>query len=222
MTIGIWVGPPRRATVLAMTRRLVWCGHLVWILMAGNALLGFVVPGFHPLAQTISEVALAAPGFAWTHRVLDVLVGLAMCSFAAGLQCAVRKRISLAALATGALGVAFASAGVWTLESGLHLLYNLSIIQIIVPIAQALEFKDDIRSTRYETYSLLVSFFHLLMLWALGAGFVPLPWLGLAQRVWAIVMVSWFGVAAHLLTAAMRHQTLRARDAMTSARSPAA
>lgn len=222
MTIGIWVGSPRHATVLAMTRRLLWCGHLVWIVMTGNALLGFVVPGFHPLAQTISEVARAAPVFAWTHRALDVLVGLAMCAFAAGLQCAVHKRISLAALATGALGAAFASAGVWTLDSRLHLLYNLSIIQIVVPIAQALEFKDDLRSTRYETYSLLVSLFHLLMVWAIFAGFVPQACSGLVQRIWAIVMVSWFGVAAHMLTAAMRHQTLPARDAMTSTRSPAA
>ena len=168
--------------------------------MTANALLGFIVPGFHPMTQSISEVALAAPGFAWTHRALDVLVGLAMCVFAAGLQCAVRKRLSLAAIATGALGISFASAGVWTLESGLHLLYNLSIVQIVVPIAMALEFKNEIRSARFETFSLLVSFVHVLMVWALFAGFVPLAWFGLAQRMWAVVMVSWFGVAAHVLT----------------------
>lgn len=86
-----------------MSRRLLQCGHLVWILMTVNALLGFAVPGFHPLAQTISEVGHAAPAFAWTHRILDLLVGLAMCLFAIGLQLACRKPISLSAIVTGLL-----------------------------------------------------------------------------------------------------------------------
>jgi hypothetical protein len=183
-----------------MSRRLLQHGHLVWILMTVNALLGFVVPGFHPLAQTISEVANAEPAFAWTHRILDLLVGLAMCLFAVGLQATCRKPLSLSAIATGLLGASFASAGVWTLENPLHLLYNLSIFQIVVPVAAALEFKDELRSTRFETFSLLVSFVHVLMFWAIFAGFIPLPCFGLVQRLWALVLVGWFGVAAHVLT----------------------
>jgi hypothetical protein len=69
----------------------------------------------------------------------------------------------------------------------------------VVPIAQALEFKNEIRAARFEVFSLLVSFVHVLMVWAL--------------------MVSWFGVAAHVLT---RRGASPSVTRGTSSRSPAA
>ncbi|GGD54734.1 DUF998 domain-containing protein [Lacimicrobium alkaliphilum] len=178
---------------------LIKQGHLVWIFSIINIGLGVVIPGFDFFAKSISHVALEAPVFAYIHRVADIVIGLSMCLFALGIQVSSPGRFSVAMLSTLLLGISMISAGIWTLESPLHLLYNLSIFMIIVPMAFALEFKNTIRSETFENFSVAVTLLHVFMFWMIYAGFIPSELNGLIQRIWAIPTMGWFGVAAYML-----------------------
>lgn len=84
-------------------------------------------------------------------------------------------------------------------ESPLHLLYNLSIFLIIVPIVFALEFKKEIDMPSFETYCLITSFIHVFVFWCIYAGFIPREYNGLVQRIWSVITMGWYGIAAYLL-----------------------
>lgn len=173
--------------------------HLIWLVSIINIGIGFVITGFNPVAQSISEVALEAPIFAYTHRLADIVIGLSMCVFGVALNAISFKKISFSMISIGLLGASMISAGVWTLESPLHLLYNLSIFMIIIPVVFALEFKEELDSPSFETFCLATSFVHVFIFWLIYAGFIPQEYNGLVQRLWAILTMGWFGIAAHLL-----------------------
>lgn len=170
--------------------------HLVWLVSIVNIGIGFFISGFNPLAQSISEVALEAPAFTYTHRLADIVIGASMCGFGIALNMLSRKWLTFSMISICLLGLSMASAGIWTLENPLHLLYNLSIFMTIAPVVCALEFKEKINSPRFETLCLSVSFIHVFMFWCIYAGFIPSEYNGLIQRVWAVTM-GWFGVAAY-------------------------
>ena len=173
--------------------------HLIWIVSIINIGLGLVIPDFNTTRQTISEVALEAPVFAITHRLADVVIGLSMCGFAIGIARITPSRLSSAALTAFLFGIGMISAGIWTLESPLHLLYNLSIVMIALPIALALEFKTERQPTVFETLCVTMTLVHTLMFWLIYAGFIPHDYNGLIQRLWAAPTMAWFGLAAHWL-----------------------
>ena len=178
---------------------LVKQGHIIWVASIINIGLGVVIPGFDFFSKSISHVALESPIFAYTHRVADIVIGLSMCGFSIGVYQITQSRFSAAALSSFLLGISMISAGIWTLETPLHLLYNLSIFMIIVPMAFALEFKNTIKSSVFENFSVAVTVLHVFMFWLIYAGFIPQELNGLIQRLWAIPTMGWFGVAAHML-----------------------
>lgn len=47
-----------------------------------NIFIGLFVSGYSVTSQHISELALEAEFFAYSHRLADVLIGLSMCLFA--------------------------------------------------------------------------------------------------------------------------------------------
>lgn len=169
--------------------------HIIWIASIVNIGLGFVIPDFNVLAKSISHVALEAPIFAYTHRTMDIVIGLSMCVFAFSLLKMSPSKISMASLTTFLLGCSMISAGIWTLDSPLHLLYNLSIFMILIPVCTALEFKNVIKSTSFEACCVLLSFLHVAMFWLIYAGFIPSEYNGLVQRLWAVPTMGWFGYA---------------------------
>ena len=172
--------------------------HIVWLVSIINIGIGMVIPDFDFMAKSISHVALESPVFAYTHRSADIVIGLSMCIFAVGVYSYI-KRFSSTSLSSFLLGISMISAGVWTLETPLHLLYNLSIFMIIVPMSFALDFKNIINSRAFENFSVLVTLLHVFMFWFIYAGFIPQEINGLIQRLWAIPTMGWFGIAAHLL-----------------------
>ncbi len=186
--------------VSRMTSVLLIQAHLVWIVSIYNIGIGFFIAGFNPIVQSISEVALEAPAFAYTHRLADIVIGASMCGFALALNFLSSRRLTFSMISISLLGLSMVSAGIWTLESPLHLLYNLSFFMIVAPIACALEFKEMLDSRRFETLCLSVSFLHVFMFWCIYAGFIPAEYNGLVQRTWAIVTMGWFGVAAYAFT----------------------
>lgn len=177
----------------------VYQAHAVWIVSIVNIGLGFFIPGFDVLGKSISHVALEAPAFAYTHRVADVVIGASMCLFALGINGISGKKTSFSMLTIGLLGLSMVSAGIWTLESPLHLLYNLSIFMILSPVVFALEFRERLKSPGFETFCLGLGFLHVSMFWAIYAGFIPSEYNGLVQRIWAVPTMGWFGVAVWAL-----------------------
>ena len=173
--------------------------HLIWIVSIVNIGIGIFIPGFDFVSKSISYVALEAPIYAYTHRVADIIIGLSMCGFAISIQLKSTNRFSSAMLATLLFGISMISAGIWTLETPLHLLYNLSIFMIIAPIAFALEFKNIIKSSAFESVCVAVTVLHVFMFWLIYAGFIPQEFNGLIQRLWAIPTMGWFGIAAYKL-----------------------
>ena len=182
-----------------MKKVLVKQAHLVWIASIYNIGIGFFISGFNPIAQSISEVALEAPFFAYTHRLADIVIGISMCLFAVAVYLLHPKKLTLSMVSIMLLGASMISAGVWTLESPLHLLYGLSIFMIIIPVVFALEFNWMLNSDKFLNFCLLLSFIHVLMFWLIYAGFIPNEYNGLIQRIWAIPTMGWFGWAAHIL-----------------------
>jgi hypothetical protein len=178
--------------------------HVVWLVSIVNIGIGFFIPGFNAVANSISAVALEAPAFAFTHRLADIVIGCSMSLFAFGLHALSRKRVALSSISCFLLGLSFISAGIWTLETPLHLLYNLSIVMILVPIASALELKHVLRSQRFENLCLAVSSIHLFMFWCIYAEFIPQQFGGAIQRVWSAVLTGWFGVAASITSSRFR------------------
>lgn len=173
-------------------------GHIIWLASIINIGIGIVIPGFDFVAKSISHVALEAPIYAYVHRIADIVIGLSMCLFAIGIQ-KHAMRFSAAVLSCFCLGLSMISAGIWTLETPLHLLYNLSIFMIIVPMSFALEFKNAINSKTFENISVSVTVLHVSMFWLIYAGFIPQEVNGLVQRLWAIPTMGWFGVAVSYL-----------------------
>ena len=174
--------------------------HIIWIASIVNIGIGFIIPEFNVLAKSISHVALESPIFAYTHRAMDVIIGVSMCTFAFGLFKMSPYKFSVATLTTFLLGCSMISAGIWTLKSPLHLLYNLSIFMILIPVCAALEFKNIINSSKFEIYCVLLALIHVLMFWLIYAGFIPQSYNGLVQRLWAVPTMGWFGYAAWQLT----------------------
>ncbi|MGO2127546.1 MAG: DUF998 domain-containing protein [Pseudoalteromonas prydzensis] len=179
---------------------LIKQAHIVWIASIVNIGLGVIIPDFDFFAKSISYVALEAPLYAYTHRTANIIIGLSMCGFAFGIYRTSQSRISSASLSCFLFGISMISAGIWTLETPLHLLYNLSIFMIILPIAFSLEFKNIIKSQSFENVCVGVTVLHVLMFWLIYAGFIPQDYNGLIQRVWAIPTMGWFGVAAYMLS----------------------
>jgi hypothetical protein len=178
---------------------LIRQGHLIWIVSILNVGLGFFVPGFNPYAQPISAVGLEAPAFAYTHRGADIIIGLSMCLFGLGLFLWSSRKTLVSLVLIVLLGASFISAGIWTMQSRLHLLYNLSIVVILVPVVAALELKPLISSRQFEAISIIASLVHVLMFWCILAGFIPSEIDGLVQRLWTVVVMGWFGIAAHMV-----------------------
>jgi hypothetical protein len=187
------------STVKNLNYWLLKQAHIIWSASIVNIGLGVVIPDFDFVAKSISYVALEDPIYAYIHRIADIIIGLSMCGFAFAMQLLSLNRFSTAMLATSLFGISMISAGIWTLETPLHLLYNLSIFMIIVPMAFALEFKNVIKSSVFESLSVAVTVLHVFMFWLIYAGFIPQEINGLIQRLWAIPTMGWFGIAAYKL-----------------------
>lgn len=182
----------------SITRLLLTQGHLIWALTIVNIYLGFFIVGFDPIRDPISAVALEAPAFAYTHRALDITIGVSMCLFALGFQL-LRRTFAFSAVAVSLVGISMISAGIWTLESPLHELYGLSIFLIIIPVVTALEFRELLSATKFEIYSIGMTFLHVAMFWLIYAGFIPEEYKGVIQRAWAAATMAWFGIAVHVV-----------------------
>lgn len=178
---------------------LIQQAHIVWVATLVNVSIGFFISDFNAFTQSISAVGLESAGYAYTHRAADILIGMSMCAFGIAISL-LKRKVTFSLVLLNLYGVSMISAGVWTLESPLHLLYNLSIVMILTPAVCALELKEEIGSLRFERFSISISLVHVSMFWFIYAGFMPQETSGLINRIWAVVGMSWFGIAAFVLS----------------------
>lgn len=184
----------KRSTIEVLLKR----AHAIWIAAIINVGLGFFISGYDPVAQTMSEVAREAPAFAFVHRLANVVIGISIGGFGVALHLLSNRKYSFPLFANLLFGTSLASAGIWTLESPLHLLYNLYIIMILVPMACALGCREILNSKIFDNLFLVL--IHVVMFWLIDEDFISGEYEGLAQRLWMIPTMGWYGVSSYLLS----------------------
>lgn len=187
----------------ALTVLLLKQAHVIWIAAGINICLGFFIAGYDPIAQTMSKMALEAPAFAIIHRLANAVIGLSIGGFGVALHLLSNKRCSFSLLANLLFGACLLSAAIWTLESPRHLLFNLYIIMILVPVACAMECRRIYSSKNFDNLCLLLTSLHIMMFWLIGGDLIPGNYEGLAQRLWLLPTMGWYGLASYLISGRM-------------------
>ena len=167
---------------------------IIPILAVINITLGLFVSGYDIITQRISELALETPFIAYTHRIVDIIIGISMCVFAVQAFRIVKAYFSL--LTIFAFGLTWIFAGIFILTSPLHDIYGLTTLLIIIPLIFVIEYRGVLKSKYFEIYSILTSLIHIMFFWFFNYGFFSQDYVGITQRVWVFITLIWFGVAA--------------------------
>ncbi|MAD75674.1 MAG: hypothetical protein CML20_12955 [Rheinheimera sp.] len=160
-----------------------------------NIFIGLFVSGYSVTSQRISELALEAEFFAYSHRFADILIGLSMCLFA--FVCFSTAKAKFTFVTMFSFGMTWIFAGIFILNSPLHDIYGLTNILIIVPVVFALEMREFYASKKFQDFSILVTLVHVVFFWFFNYGFMPVEYKGITQRVWVAITLVWYGVAAY-------------------------
>jgi hypothetical protein len=173
-----------------------------------NIFIGLFVSGYSVSTQRISELALEADFFAYSHRLADLLIGLSMCVFA--VACLSTAKAKFTFITMFLFGLTWIFAGIFILTSPLHDIYGLTTLLIIVPVLFALEMREFYRSKKFQDFSVLVTLIHVIFFWFFNYGFMPVEYKGITQRVWVAITLLWYGVAAYQM---LRSANLQKRPA---------
>jgi len=168
---------------------------LIPILALYNIFIGLLVSGYSVVSQHISELALEAPFFSYSHRLTDILIGLSMCVFAVACHSIANAKFTF--LTMFSFGLTWIFAGIFILGSPLHDLYGLTTLLLIVPVLFALEMKDHYNSKKFENFSIIISLVHVVFFWFFNYGYMPIEFKGLTQRGWVFITLFWYGLAAY-------------------------
>lgn len=168
--------------------------YIIPVLAIINITLGLFVSGYDAVSQRISELALETPFIAYTHRIIDIIIGISMCVFALQIFRIVKGYFTF--LTIFAFGLTWIFAGVFILTSPLHDVYGLTTILIIIPLIFVIEYRDVLKSNYFQTYSIITSLIHIMFFWFFNYGFFSQDKVGITQRVWVFITLIWFGVAA--------------------------
>ena len=160
-----------------------------------NIFIGLFVSGYSVVSQHISELALEAQFFAYSHRITDILIGVSMCLFAQACLSIAKAKFTF--LTMFSFGITWIFAGIFILNSPLHDVYGLTTILLIVPVIFALEMREIYASKNFQNFCVLVSLTHVVFFWFFSYGFMPVEFKGVTQRVWVAITLLWYGVAAY-------------------------
>ena len=160
-----------------------------------NIFIGLFVSNYSVISQHISELALAAPFFSYTHRLADILIGLSMCIFS--VICLSVAKAKFTFITMFAFGITWIFAGIFILTSPLHDVYGLTTILIVVPVLFALEMQDYYSSKNFKNFCVLVTLIHIVFFWFFSYGFMPIEYKGVTQRFWVAITLIWYGIAAY-------------------------
>ncbi len=168
---------------------------LIPVLALYNVFVGLFVSGYSVITQRISELALEAEFFAYSHRLADILIGLSMCLFS--IACFSIAKAKFTFLTMFAFGLTWIFAGIFILTSPLHDIYGLTTILIAVPVLFALEMRDYYLSKNFQDFCVLVTLIHIVFFWVFSYGFMPIEYKGVTQRIWVLITLAWYGLAAY-------------------------
>ncbi|WP_340677147.1 DUF998 domain-containing protein [Paraglaciecola sp.] len=125
-----------------------------------NIFVGLLVSDYSVVSQHISELALEAQFFAYSHRLADILIGLSMCLFA--IACLSIARAKFTFLTIFVFGITWIFAGIFILTGPLHDVYGLTTVLIVVPVLFALEMRDYYSSKNFQNFCVLVTLIQVL------------------------------------------------------------
>ena len=168
--------------------------YIIPVLAIVNITIGLFVSGYDVVSQRISELALETPFISYTHRIIDIIIGISICVFALQIFRVVKGYFSL--LTIFAFGLTWVFAGIFIFTSPLHDVYGLTTVLIIIPLIFVIEYRDVLTSKYFETYSIITSLIHMMFFWFFNYGFFSQDNVGITQRVWVFITLIWFGVAA--------------------------
>ena len=160
-----------------------------------NILIGLCVTGYSVTSQHISELALEAEFFAYSHRLADILIGLSMCLFAFACFSIAKAKFTFVTMFS--FGMTWIFAGIFIMNSPLHDIYGLTTRLIVVPVVFALEMREFYASKNFQDFSILVTLIHVIFFWFFYYGFMPVEYKGITQRIWVAITLVWYGVAAY-------------------------
>lgn len=116
--------------MLKSDRLLLFGALAAAIFVAAVTILGALLPGYDPVAQTISEIGERGSPFAsaFTAGLLVVALCLLLFAFGIGRHAASTGRSAAPALLIGCSGVAFAGAGIFAAPHPWHNLFGISLL----------------------------------------------------------------------------------------------
>ncbi len=202
------IAPPKILAAVGVVAPIMFCSVFT--------IAGLMRPGYDPLRQYVSELALGPNG--WLQTANFLVMGLLLIAFAAGLHHGIPDgpRVSPALLVVA--GVGFLLSGVFardlpgstpTLSGDVH--KYASYILLALPLASlsiAPHLKQDPCWRVLAPYSVAAGLLTLLLLpgyfWGIQAASLQ-PWMGLYQRILIAIPMSWLEVmAVRLLLVASR------------------
>ena len=205
---GERIAPPKILAAAGVAAPIMFCSVFT--------IAGLIRPGYDPLRQYVSELALGPNG--WLQTANFLVMGLLLIAFAVGLHHRIPdgSRVSPALLVVA--GVGFLLSGIFardlpgttpTMQGEVH--KYASYILLALPLASlsiAPRLKQDPRWRALAPYSVASGLLTLLLLpgyfWGIQAASLQ-PWMGLYQRILIAIPMSWLEVmAVRLLLVASR------------------
>lgn len=169
--------------------------------------IGIFTPGYDSVAQHLSALGVGDSTVALYINTSALLMGASVCLFALGLQL-LRRSPAWSPWLILIFGISMISNGLFEMGSPMHGLRGIGMVITIAPLACAAEFRDFLRSSRYEAYSLIVTIASFAYLWMLVTGAEPRGYAGLTQRIASLVTYGWFAVSAWSLSADRIHRVV--------------
>lgn len=165
--------------------------------------IGMFTPGYDSVAQHLSVLGVGDSPVATYVNASGFLIGVSVCLFALGLQL-MKRSLAWSPLLILVFGVSMISNGLFEMGSPMHGLHGIGMVITIAPLACAVEFRDRLRSPRFEAYSLLTTVASFVYLWMLVTGAESEAFAGLTQRIASLVTYAWFAVSAWMLSTQSR------------------
>jgi hypothetical membrane protein len=175
----------------------------------GNVVLSSLLyPGYSHILQYVSELGSAAAPHAWVFNTGVVLFGLATASSGAGLGLALYRRDSgrllavLVAVLVTLGGLGFVMGGLFPMPDPRHGGFGLALAMHLVPalLAWGLRRRPELRLLRLFLWLSFVAMLAALAI-MMGVGeLVTRANVGAFQRLYALTMFPWLGIAGWTLS----------------------
>lgn len=160
-------------------------------------LAGFFAQDYQHWGRHASELAInASHSAAVIFNIGATLTGLSLILLAAGFLLSFKKQFLLTSILTAVFGITFVFGAVFPIGSPLHGLYGIGMSVMLTPFVFIYEQKGMFSQRAVHAISQSAGLLMFLYLWSMVAGFDPVQYRGITQRLFAIIVFGWFSFIA--------------------------